>query len=400
MKLKEKHINVTFTNSMPYVFNIWGLIKSKLAFLILMFQLGMFTSFSQTTNNNLELDLEFNYNGIIIYDDVLEDQILNKAVGNNEFTQNNGYISFWDVDSQENQPNTSNGGLALKNEYFTSLNDSIGYTIVVKVKAGYGLSSEPINKQVFYIKDINDNLMYGFKILGKKLVLQRYVRDNSGNISGFWDFELWNAQYLLDDENDMNVDRVIMISVTEDLIRIKIYGPNMSNNDSCKSCELLYLGGQELNSSEMGAVGFGSPDGISGSVYGIDFFKIYSGTVNSFEEMDTLYNSTQNETNAGKIINKKLDIVDNLLNDKVGVKMFPNPISAENEIYAKLNLKQADKVTFQILGLSGQLIRSESFNASSGITKHAINLRGISSGIYIIKTQGAQINETHKIIIE
>lgn len=80
------------------------------------------------------------------------------------------------------------------------------------------------------------------------------------------------------------------------------------------------------------------------------------------------------------------------------VNVFPNP-SAEL-IHVNLNLKSEQKVSLELVDLTGKLIVSKDLGILEGDSKQSINVSGVVKGTYFIKVVTEKGAEVRKIIIE
>lgn len=80
------------------------------------------------------------------------------------------------------------------------------------------------------------------------------------------------------------------------------------------------------------------------------------------------------------------------------VFVFPNP-SAET-ININLNLKSAQKVSVELIDMTGKVVVTKDLGILQGDTKQAININGISKGTYVLKVVAEKGTEVRKIIIE
>lgn len=82
----------------------------------------------------------------------------------------------------------------------------------------------------------------------------------------------------------------------------------------------------------------------------------------------------------------------------LSVNLFPNP-SAEN-IHVNLNLKSEQKVSLELLDVTGKLIVSKDLGILNGASSQLLNVSGITKGIYFVKVISEKGTEVRKIIIE
>lgn len=80
------------------------------------------------------------------------------------------------------------------------------------------------------------------------------------------------------------------------------------------------------------------------------------------------------------------------------VTVFPNP-SAE-VVNVNLTLKSEQKVSVELLDLTGKLILSNDFGILQGESKQVINVSNISKGTYFVRVIADKGTEVRKIIIE
>lgn len=82
----------------------------------------------------------------------------------------------------------------------------------------------------------------------------------------------------------------------------------------------------------------------------------------------------------------------------LSVNVFPNPL-AEN-IHVNLNLKSEQKVSLELLDVTGKLIVSKDLGILNGASSQLLNVSGITKGIYFVKVISEKGTEVRKIIIE
>lgn len=78
--------------------------------------------------------------------------------------------------------------------------------------------------------------------------------------------------------------------------------------------------------------------------------------------------------------------------------VFPNP--STETIHVNLNLKSSQKVSIELLDMTGKLVVSKDFGILQGDTKQVINVNGISKGTYVLRVVAEKGTEVKKIIIE
>jgi hypothetical protein len=80
------------------------------------------------------------------------------------------------------------------------------------------------------------------------------------------------------------------------------------------------------------------------------------------------------------------------------VNVFPNP-SAET-VNVNLNLKSEQKVSLELVDLTGKLVASKDLGIIQGDSKQVINVNGITKGTYFVRVVTEKGTEVKKIIIE
>jgi len=80
------------------------------------------------------------------------------------------------------------------------------------------------------------------------------------------------------------------------------------------------------------------------------------------------------------------------------VNVFPNP--SADLINVTLNLKSEQKVSLELVDVTGKLIVSKDLGLLQGESNHSLNSNGITKGIYFVKVVSDKGTETKKIIIE
>jgi hypothetical protein len=80
------------------------------------------------------------------------------------------------------------------------------------------------------------------------------------------------------------------------------------------------------------------------------------------------------------------------------VNVFPNP--SADLINVTLNIKSEQKVSLELVDLTGKLIVSKDLGLVQGESKQSLNVNGISKGIYFVKVVSDKGTETKKIIID
>jgi hypothetical protein len=80
------------------------------------------------------------------------------------------------------------------------------------------------------------------------------------------------------------------------------------------------------------------------------------------------------------------------------VSVFPNP-SAEL-INVNLNLKSEQKVSLELIDLTGKIVVTKDLGTLQGDSKQSINVSGITKGTYVVRIVAEKGTEVRKIIIE
>ncbi len=80
------------------------------------------------------------------------------------------------------------------------------------------------------------------------------------------------------------------------------------------------------------------------------------------------------------------------------VSVFPNP--SVELINVNLNLKSEQKVSLELIDVTGKLIVTKDLGTFSGESKQSLNINGVAKGTYFIRVVSEKATETRKIIIE
>jgi len=80
------------------------------------------------------------------------------------------------------------------------------------------------------------------------------------------------------------------------------------------------------------------------------------------------------------------------------VKVFPNP--SADLINVTLNLKSEQKVSLELVDVTGKLIASKDLGLLQGESNQSLNSNGITKGTYFVKVVSDKGTETKKIIID
>lgn len=81
-----------------------------------------------------------------------------------------------------------------------------------------------------------------------------------------------------------------------------------------------------------------------------------------------------------------------------GLSIYPNP--AADEVNVKINATSNNDVRVQLFDLQGRLVKEARYAAVSGAFSNTLDVRGLSSGIYLIKIKQGIKQGTRKLIIE
>jgi hypothetical protein len=293
--------------------------------------------------------------------------------------------------------------------------DPSGYTIITMVLIDNTFDDD-YRKKIFQLIDTNGKTIFGLERYKQQLVFDRYVvstGSKGSTIKNSWKFDLWNpVQFQQSSQSSQSSRRVqldpydIAISVTKNLIRVKVFGPEYTQKPknpnvpySCETCELVYLGGQVLTNAEIRSFGFGGqyPDK---SIYAMDFFRVYSGAM-SFADMDIQYDSDlKNNFQKSGNGNTKETLGVTPEESIFAMHSYPNPTSGK--FILNFTLLNQDKIDYNLYSLDGREVLSNTGQVfGSGTHNLVIDASHLASGIYFLNVKSREhIIQGHKIIIE
>ncbi len=77
---------------------------------------------------------------------------------------------------------------------------------------------------------------------------------------------------------------------------------------------------------------------------------------------------------------------------------YPNP--ANEQLIVQFITQKAINCTFSLVDIIGRVVLSEKMNAGQGENYHQLNLKGLSTGVYVLNLQEGEIAHRTKVIIE
>ncbi len=80
------------------------------------------------------------------------------------------------------------------------------------------------------------------------------------------------------------------------------------------------------------------------------------------------------------------------------INTYPNP--TKNTILVNIQLKNTEELLFELFDITGRKIISKKENTIAGSSIKLINTESLSSGIYVLKIKGKEINYSQKIVKE
>lgn len=79
------------------------------------------------------------------------------------------------------------------------------------------------------------------------------------------------------------------------------------------------------------------------------------------------------------------------------ISVYPNP--ATNYINVDYTTVGAETLVFQLMDITGRIVRTETVSHTGGTSSHHINTSDLSNGIYMLRAQSSQGSTTKKVII-
>jgi hypothetical protein len=79
------------------------------------------------------------------------------------------------------------------------------------------------------------------------------------------------------------------------------------------------------------------------------------------------------------------------------VSVVPNP--AKEQVYVKLNVKEAKTITLVLVDITGKTLMSERKTLGSGFNELSLSLNNYPQGLYFLKIVDANTTETHRLVI-
>ena len=268
-------------------------------------------------------------------------------------------------------------------EYMDASGD--GYTISCWVKAEPGSTS-----QIFWGTDKTDKVAYGFKRKQNFISIDRYI--DWVNPRGHWEFDTWNPDLFAANSQWHR----IMISVKDDMTRIKIYRPHETVTGEGMGydghTELTYMGGQRLD--EFTLFGFGHfPGGSPAPVDVLDNFWIYDQAFD-FKKMDDVFIQDAIDEPAqegGRIAADEEPKSQE--EERKQIAIYPNP--AREELNIETNGDDASQL--QIVNILGVSFTKQTIPPG----KITLNISQLSRGLYYVIIEGnSKSKYIKKIIID
>ncbi|VXB88718.1 MULTISPECIES: T9SS-dependent M36 family metallopeptidase [Chryseobacterium] len=109
-----------------------------------------------------------------------------------------------------------------------------------------------------------------------------------------------------------------------------------------------------------------------------------------------LYNNINDQTENFEIPAECNSLATNEVSAKEKLAIFPNP--AGNEFFIRFPKQTTEKVNIEIYDITGRLVYNES-GVNTNSTK-SVSTKSISNGVYIVKVNGIEYNESLKLIIK
>lgn len=155
---------------------------------------------------------------------------------------------------------------------------------------------------------------------------------------------------------------------------------------------------QKINLSFMGGLATGTIDMVIYNYY-VSAYKSPVFTVNYLNiNVPTFGLNNQRQDQASALSNVVLGLADKKMNDII-FKAYPNPASGQVSVHFVLTQKES--YTIDILNTLGQVVKSVAKpDLQPGLYNEAIDINGLSAGIYHIRVKGQNSTGVEKLIVE
>lgn len=90
--------------------------------------------------------------------------------------------------------------------------------------------------------------------------------------------------------------------------------------------------------------------------------------------------------------------VDPNLGSQIGFRAYPNP--ANDYLNLDFKLEKSQDVQLAMLNLAGQVVRTQTIEASAGQQTHRVDVSGMNTGVYLLKVTLGGRSLTHKVVID
>ena len=90
--------------------------------------------------------------------------------------------------------------------------------------------------------------------------------------------------------------------------------------------------------------------------------------------------------------------IENLENPVLGIRVFPNPMTSGLG-KVSLNVKKSSNVSFEIIDILGNVVRSNQSQLKVGEYVYPLNLENLSNGVYTVRVTSGSDALTQKIIL-
>ena len=89
------------------------------------------------------------------------------------------------------------------------------------------------------------------------------------------------------------------------------------------------------------------------------------------------------------------------MNSNIGLVVYPNPASTNNNAIAVVNLKSASMVSAKVYDMNGRVVLSTSTKAmNAGLNELPLATSNLSTGIYTVTIESAAGTKSSKFIVK